>query len=173
MRNYFQLENQLGVYHTKGDPVYDLQRNRILFPVGNMIKSMDVFEHKTNLLPFETSYSIQMIRIDPASEILFVSDDQNYLYMFNLSNGRLIGKKRFPQKISGIHFNTKNSLIFVISGRYVFMYERPAQIDTLLFEPFSLVKKYNSKSEQTIDYFKFGPEDLSMFLATDDSVLRL
>ena len=38
-------------------------------------------------------------------------------------------------------------MIFVISGRFVFMYEKPSEIDTLLFEPFLLVKKYGSKSQ--------------------------
>jgi hypothetical protein len=85
--------------------------------------------------------------MDSQGEILIVSDEQNYLYMFNLSNGRLIGKKNFQYQITGVYFNSPNSLIFVISGRYVYIYERPCDIGTLLFEPFVLVKKYNSKSE--------------------------
>lgn len=105
--------------------MFDILRNRILYPVGNMIKSMDVLEHRTSLLPFETSYTIQMLKIDLKGDIILVSDEQNYLYMFNLSNGRLIGKKKFPSNITGIHFNRHNSLIFVISGRYVFIYEKP------------------------------------------------
>lgn len=73
--------------------------------------------------------------------------------MFNLNNGRLVGKKKFPQKISSISFNKNNSLIFILSGWFVFIYEKPQEINTLLFEPFVLVKKYNSKSDLAIDYF--------------------
>lgn len=66
-----------------------------------------------------------MIKMDPKGELFLVSDEADYLYMFNLSNGRLIGKKKFKQKITGIFFNSKNSLIFIVSGRFVFIYEKP------------------------------------------------
>ncbi len=90
-----------------------------------MVKLMDLTNHKAALMPFETSYQITMLKMDSRGELLLVSDEADYLYMFNLSNGRLVGKKSFKQKITGIFFNSKNSLIFIASGRFVFIYEKP------------------------------------------------
>lgn len=63
--------------------------------------------------------------MDQENEILLIADEMGYLYIYNLISLWLIGKKKFKENISEIHFSKNNWLFFVVSGRFVFIYERP------------------------------------------------
>ena len=85
MKSHYSLSNQIGLFYTQGDIVFEPEESGLFTPVQNSLMHINLEYHTSKLLSLQCSYNIKRVAVDHWGKLLLVSDEQNYLYMYSLT----------------------------------------------------------------------------------------
>ena len=172
MPQRFHLSHIVNNFYTQGDVCFHPFGSCIYSPIANNLLKIDFEKNQTKLFSCETQSSIEKIQFCKEGNLMLIADQDNRVYLFNSGTEKALGSKKFKHKITHLGFSHNNKFFYVVSGRYVFFYERPDNLNNVLLEPFFLLKKYNSKASKQIMSLRLTSDDSNMIYASDDYIIR-
>jgi periodic tryptophan protein 2 len=173
MISNFEVKQAIGRVYSGGDLCFHPSKLRVFSPINNLLLSIDLDKNTSELMTFQARARTKKVTICQNGEQLIIGDVNDRVYIFDIISGKTLGEKKFKDKISHICFSNNNRLFFVVSGKYIYIYEKPPSGSNVLLEPFLLVKKYNSKANETISALSLTSDDRYFIYAADDNVVRI
>lgn len=173
MPQRFKLEHIVNNFYTQGELSFFPTGSRIYSPIGNNLLKVDFEKNQSLLVNCDVQASIEKIQFCRQGQLMLLADQADRVYLLNAASEKTLGSKKFKDKVSHMGFSNNNAFFYVVSGRYVFIYERPESLTNILLEPFLQVKKYNSKASRQISAMKLTADDACMIYAADDNIVRV
>jgi len=173
MLSNFEVKQSIGRFYSGGDLCFHPSKLRLISPVNNMLLSIDLDKNISQILPFEARARTKRVAICRDGDLLLVGDATERLYLFDLVSGKTLGSKKFKDKISHLIFANNNRFFIIGSGRYIFVYEKPASGSNVLLEPFLLIKKFGTRSSESITALTLTADDRYFIYSGDDNIVRI
>ncbi len=173
MLSNFEVKQAVGRFYSGGDLCFHPSKLRLISPVNNMLLSIDLDKNTSQILPFEARARTKRVAICKDGELLLIGDANERLYLFDLVSGKTLGSKKFKDKVSHLIFANNNRFFIVGSGRYIYVYEKPASGSNVMLEPFLLIKKFGTRSSESITALTLTADDRYFVYAGDDNVVRI
>lgn len=173
MPQRFKLNHIVNNFYTQGNVAFHPLGSRVYSPISNNLLKIDFETNQSSLVTCETQSPIDKIQFCQQGHLMLVSDLSDRVYLLNSANEKVLGSKKFKDRVTHMGFSNNNAFFYIVSGRYVFIYEKPANLSHVLLEPFFQLKKYNSKANREITAIGLTSDDVSFVYAADDHIVRI
>ena len=167
------LEMILGKKAAGSQICFHPSRSQLFTPVSNKISCFDFDKNTNRTLSLSSRSMIVRISIDPTGRILLCTDRENRMTAYDLVSQAVIGEMHFERYVSSIVFSANGMFFCVANGRYVHIYETPLSGSGIVLEPFLLLRKFNSKAAEQVEFLRLDDTGSIMMYSGEDRVVRL
>lgn len=159
-----------GNVFENGNLSFTADGNCVISPVGNRVTVMDLVNHTSAVLPFETPKNIKRVAMSHSGRFLLSVDVDGSAIFFNILKKVVIQRFHFKSKVTDIKFSPNDAFFAVAIGRTCQIWRSPSAC--VEFAPLVLARTL-SGSHGDIECLDWSANSESIIVGSRDLSARI
>ncbi|CAM9569764.1 unnamed protein product, partial [Ectocarpus sp. 6 AP-2014] len=171
MRFGYGLSRLLGSVYGNGNVVFlPPDGTCVLSPVRNRVLLIDLVNHSSSVLPFESRKEIRLLTPSRDGRLLLVLDVDGRALLVNLQRRVVLHRFNFKKKIRAISFSPDDRFIAAGVGKKVEVWRTPGRRHQIA--PLSLLRGYGGLQDD-VTCLAWGPDSRHLVAGSKDATARV